>query len=100
MPSIENLKVLIALLPGFLSQRISHYFGIQYKVSDINTIISALAFTFINFLIAVPIGKLIHVEMTKKDKSINLWFLFILLIVSLTSFCRKMSYLSAIGTKK
>lgn len=83
MASLENLKVLIALLPGFLSQRISHYFGTTYKSTDLNIFITALAFTFVNFLISIPIAKLFNIDIKDDKKNIKIPFIVVLLIVSI-----------------
>ena len=88
MPSIENLKVLLVLLPGFLSQRIVHYFGTQYTVSSFDAIISALAFTTINVVLSIPIGRLSKIEIVNKDNYVNQKFIIIVFIVSIfTGFC-------------
>jgi hypothetical protein len=83
MPSIENLKVLFVLLPGFLSQRIAHYFGTQYSVSSFDAIISALAFTTINYMLSLPIGRCLKIETTNEENHVNQKFIIIVFIMSI-----------------
>jgi hypothetical protein len=83
MPTFENLKVLLALLPGFISQRIAYYFGTQYKTTDLDSIISGLAFAVVNFMIAIPIGKIFKIGILKENKSIDQKFVVVVFIVSI-----------------
>ena len=84
MPSFENLKVLMVLLPGFLSQRISHYFGTQYKRSDIDTIVSALVFTLLNAAIAALFCRIFKIDLQRNEKLTNS-FVIIVFIASIVT---------------
>jgi hypothetical protein len=51
-------KALLILMPGFLTQRIYAYFATTTKASDFEVIASALAFSIVNFAIAVAIWRI------------------------------------------
>ena len=83
MPSIENLKVLLILLPGFLSQRIAQYFGTQYTISDFDSIISSLAFTTINVLLSFLIFRVFKVDYINNRNTVKQTFIIVVFIVSI-----------------
>jgi hypothetical protein len=78
MPSWENIKVLISLIPGFLSQRIAYYFGNVYTQSTLNDIVTALIFTMVNFMLAIPLSSLVGA--TRKDSDGNMTKVFLALM--------------------
>ncbi len=49
----DYFKALLILMPGFITQRVYAYFATSEKLSDMEVVASALAFSIINFGIAV-----------------------------------------------
>jgi hypothetical protein len=53
----DQLALILLLLPGFVTQRISEYYSTGAKLSDIETLASALAFTLFDALITLAIWR-------------------------------------------